>query len=348
MRGKRMTAGKSDRADVEAGRMAQILFSRGGLCYTKTYIYEIISEGIRMKVLCFGSLNIDMVYAVPHFVRGGETLAAHGLARYTGGKGLNQAVALARAGASVRMAGAIGEDGRFLLDALSAAGADTALVEVRPDTPSGHAIIQNDAAGDNCILLYGGANRTITQQQIRRTVAAFAPGDAILLQNEVNGLTGLFRAAADAGLRIFFNPSPMEAALLDLPLGLVDTFFLNEGEAAALTGLPASATEEELPSALARRFPRANIVLTLGGKGARYLAGGQCLAQPAYAVPVVDTTGAGDTFTGFFLAAVAEGQSPAAAMDLASRAAAIAVSRPGAAPSIPTRAEAEAFRGGRA
>ena len=169
--------------------MAQILFPRGGLCYTKTYIYEIIPEGIRMKVLCFGSLNIDMVYAVPHFVRGGETLAAHGLARYTGGKGLNQAVALARAGASVRMAGAIGEDGRFLLDALSAAGADTALVEVRPDTPTGHAIIQNDAAGDNCILLYGGANRTITQQQICRTVAAFAPGDAILLQNEVNGLT---------------------------------------------------------------------------------------------------------------------------------------------------------------
>ena len=331
MRGKRMTAGKRDRADVEAGRMAQTLFPRGGLCYTKKHIYKIISEGIRMKVLCFGSLNIDMVYAVPHFVRGGETLAAHGLARYTGGKGLNQAVALARAGASVRMAGAIGE-----------------LVEVRPDTPSGHAIIQNDAAGDNCILLYGGANRTITQQQIRRAVAAFAPGDAILLQNEVNGLTGLFRAAADAGLRIFFNPSPMEADLLDLPLGLVDTFFLNEGEAAALTGLSASATEEELSSALARRFPRANIVLTLGGKGARYLAGGQCLAQPAYAVPVVDTTGAGDTFTGFFLAAVAEGQSPAAAMELASRAAAIAVSRPGAAPSIPTRAEAEAFRGGRA
>ena len=291
-----------------------------------------------MKVLCFGSLNIDYTYRVSHFVRQGETLAAESLQVFSGGKGLNQAIALARAGAETWMAGAAGEDGRFLLEELAAAGVRTDHVCVLQQERTGNAIIQNDRAGDNCILLYGGANRAITEAQVDEALQHFGAGDWLLLQNEINQLPYIMRQAHARGMKIAFNPSPMEARVLEYPLESVDLFLLNRVEAAQLAGTD-GADEQALLAALLGRFSRAAMVLTLGADGAVYTDGAETVQQAAYPVQAVDTTAAGDTFTGFFLAARMRGEGAPQAMELASRAAAIAVTRRGAAPSIPTFAE---------
>lgn len=289
-----------------------------------------------MRALCFGSLNIDYVYQVPHFVTRGETLAASALRRFSGGKGLNQAVALARAGLDTAMAGAAGPDGDFLLEELRAAGVDTALVR-RVDCPTGHAIIQNVPDGDNCILLFGGANREIDRAQAEETLDQFAPGDLLLVQNEISALREIMELAKARGMRVALNPSPMEDVLKSLPGSLIDYLILNEGEARSFTGIQAG-PEEQL-RALSKMLPDTALVLTLGGDGAMLLDRRGICSQPAFPVQAVDTTGAGDTFTGFFLASYLSGGDGARALELAARAAAIAVGRPGAAPSIPTRDE---------
>lgn len=291
-----------------------------------------------MKVLCFGSLNIDYTYRVSHFVRQGETLAAESLQVFSGGKGLNQAVALARAGAETWMAGAVGEDGRFLLEELAAAGVRTDHVCVLQQERTGNAIIQNDRTGDNCILLYGGANRAVTEAQVDAVLQHFGAGDWLLLQNEINQLPYIMRQAHARGMKIAFNPSPMEARVLEYPLESVDLFLLNRVEAAQLAGTDGT-DGQALLAALRGRFSRAAVVLTLGADGAVYTDGAETVQQAAYPVQAVDTTAAGDTFTGFFLAARMRGEGAPRAMELASRAAAIAVTRRGAAPSIPTFAE---------
>lgn len=295
-----------------------------------------------MKVLCFGSLNIDYTYRVDHFVRPGETLSARSLQVFPGGKGLNQSLALAKAGAKVSHAGAVGEDGRFLLELLENAGVDISQTEILPDTRTGNAIIQNDAAGDNCILLFGGANRAITPEQVDRTLASCEPGDYLLLQNEISSLGYLVEQAAKKGLRIVLNPSPMNGEILALPLDQIDLFLLNEVEAAQLTGLP-SEEAEALGDALRERFPKAGIVLTLGSRGSVYLDGEKRIVQKPYPVQAVDTTAAGDTFTGYFLAGLLAGRPIEETMDRASRASAIAVTRPGAATSIPTPDEVDGW-----
>lgn len=292
-----------------------------------------------MKVLCFGSLNIDYVYQVPHFAGGGETLAAGSLSRFSGGKGLNQSIALARAGLEVQHAGAVGRDGRFLLEELREAGVRTESVEVLEDARTGHAIIQRTPSGENCILLYGGANRRITRERIDRVLSGFGPGDALVLQNEISQLPYLAERARERGLTVALNPSPMEEGLLPL-LPLANYLLLNEIEAAQLLqglGKPVPEAGEDLAAALA--LPPTAVVLTLGPQGSLFADGARLVRQAAVPVRAVDTTAAGDTYTGFFLAGVLSGQSVEWSMKYASAAAAIAVTRPGAAPSIPTRAE---------
>lgn len=290
-----------------------------------------------MKVLCFGSLNIDYTYRVDHFVGRGETLAAESLQVFSGGKGLNQAIALARAGAETWMAGAVGEDGRFLLEELAAADVRTDHVSVLQQVRTGNAIIQNDKTGDNCILLYGGANRAVTEAQADAALRHFCAGDWLLLQNEINQLPYIMRQAHARGMKIAFNPSPMEARVLDFPLEYVDLFLLNRVEAAQLAGQDGAA--DDLLRVLREQFPGAAVVLTLGEQGAVYADSEQTIRQAAYPAEAVDTTAAGDTFTGFFLASLLRGEGVPQAMALAARAAAIAVTRRGAAPSIPTLAE---------
>ena len=290
-----------------------------------------------MKVLCFGSLNIDYTYRVDHFVGKGETLAAESLQVFSGGKGLNQAIALAHAGAETWMAGAVGEDGRFLLDELAAAGVRTDHVSILQQVRTGNAIIQNDKTGDNCILLYGGANRAVTEAQADAALGHFCAGDWLLLQNEINQLPYIMRQAHARGMHIAFNPSPMEARVLDFPLECIGLFLLNRVEAAQLAGQDGAA--DDLLRVLREKFPGAAVVLTLGEQGAVYADGEQTIRQAAYPAEAVDTTAAGDTFTGFFLASLLRGEGVPQAMALAARAAAIAVTRRGAAPSIPTLAE---------
>ena len=297
-----------------------------------------------MKVLCYGSLNIDFVYTVDHFVRKGETLGSEALSVFTGGKGLNQSVALKRAGADVMHAGAIGEDGRFLLDFLNESGVDTTLVKILPDVRTGNAIIQNDRAGDNCILLYGGANRAVTEEMAEETLSHFSEGDWIILQNEISCLSFIMRKAHEKGMKTVLNPSPIDESVMELPLEYVDVFMVNETEAAAIikavTGKEADIKDHEYISRIFRdTFPGSVTVLTLGEKGSVYISSEKTFFQKAYPVKAVDTTAAGDTFTGYFIAGLLSGTSPEESMDTAARASAIAVTGKGAAPSIPERAE---------
>ena len=299
------------------------------------------------KILTFGSLNIDYVYSVDHFVQKGETLASSALEIFSGGKGLNQSVALGRAGAEVFHAGAVGPDGQFLLDLLQEAGVDTHLVKQLESVRTGNAIIQRDPEGNNCILLYGGANQAITREQVKESLEGFGAGDYIVLQNEINQMPFLMEQAHAKGMHIVLNPSPMNGRIFEMPLGCVDYLILNEVEAAQIleADTPALGDEkaalgdekagEAMAELLKKKFPRGRIVLTLGENGSVYCGEETRIRQPAYAVRAVDTTAAGDTFTGYFIAGISRGMSAEEALDTASRAAAIAVTKPGAAPSIP-------------
>ncbi len=289
----------------------------------------------QVRVLSFGSLNLDLVYQVDHIVRPGETIDADDVQTHCGGKGLNQSIALARAGADVAHAGIVGEDGQALLDALADAGVDAGRVRTEPGK-SGHAIIQVDAAGQNSIVLFGGSNRHVTQAYIDEALEGYGAGDVIVLQNEVNMLPEIISSAAARGMRVVLNPSPFDARVGECDLGLVWLFFVNEVEGEQLTG---ESEPDRILDVFARRYPDANVVLTLGAAGAVARFGDQRVAQPAIPAQVVDTTGAGDTFTGFFLAEYLRGGDVAQALLVAARASSIAVSRAGAAPSIPTLAE---------
>lgn len=293
-----------------------------------------------MKFLNFGSLNLDFVYDVEHFVRPGETISSAALNTFSGGKGLNQSVALSRAGAQTYHGGCIGKDGQILLDGLRAAGADVSFVRVLKSCRTGHAIIQVDPSGQNCILLFGGANQAVTDVQIEETLSRFGAGDFLLLQNEINGLEQLMEKAAEKGIRIAFNPSPIDGKISQLPLEKVEFFLLNEIEGAALGG---GNRPEEILEGLKKRYPKAKIVLTLGKEGALYFDGEKTFFQPIFSVKAMDTTAAGDTFTGYFLEAVSRGLPGDVCLKRAAAASAIAVSRKGASPSIPDGAEVDAF-----
>lgn len=298
-----------------------------------------------MKILNFGSLNIDHVYQLDHFVRPGETIASRSYMRFCGGKGLNQSVALANAGAEVWHAGLIGEDGVFLRQRLEKAGVKTEFVRTCA-TQSGHAVIQIDPQSENCIILDGGANRAVDAAFIAAALAPFGAGDLLLLQNEINEIPAIMRAAHAKGMRIAFNPAPMGPEVLAYPLELVDIFVVNEIEAAELAGRSQAAAAEADPQEVMRelmtRFACAMIVQTLGSKGVLCREGGVVLTCPARRVKAVDTTAAGDTFIGFFLAELARGGQTMQALETGCAASAITVTRPGAADSIPLLSEVRA------
>ncbi len=284
-----------------------------------------------MKLLNFGSLNLDYTYQVDHFVRPGETEASISRTLVCGGKGLNQSVALAKSGANVYHAGAVGrQDGAILIDTLRRAGVNTDLILEFEDIPSGSAFIQVNPSGENCIVLDGGANQAITRDYIDHVLSRFVNGDWLVLQNEISELPYLIERAHDIGMTIVLNPSPMNSSVMKMPLGYVDIFLLNEDEAAALCSSNADPSEE-----LAKRFPDALIVITLGSQGSIAVKNGRRYKQPAYPAQAVDTVGAGDTYTGFLIGSLAEGVSLSDAMRLASKASSISVTRKGASTSIP-------------
>lgn len=292
-----------------------------------------------MRILNLGSLNIDRTYQVDHIAEAKETIKCTGYEEFCGGKGLNQSAALARAGAEVYHAGCIGRDGRVLLDYLQETGVKTDYIEYS-GSPSGHAVIQVDREGQNSIIICGGANDDITKEYIDRVLEDFGEGDMLLVQNEIANVSYAMEGAKQRGLRIAFNPSPISEQIKGYRLHTVDYFILNEVEGKSLADAE-SGEPEEMIERLRARFPQAVFVLTLGEKGAYCFDASSLIYQEIFPAEAVDTTGAGDTFTGYFLAGTAGGASPEKAMRYAAMASAIAVSRHGAAPGIPTLAEVE-------
>jgi ribokinase len=292
-----------------------------------------------VKIVNFGSMNIDYVYHVEHFIQAGETLNSLSLEKHCGGKGLNQSIALAKAGAKVYHAGMIGLDDEILKEALSANGVDlTYLNECGKST--GHAIIQVNQEGQNCILLYSGSNYAFQKAYIDDVLKGFEGNDLVVLQNEINEIPYIMRKAHQQGLKIAFNPSPINAELADYPLETVDWFILNEIEGEALTG---KEKPSEIVGELLVRYPSAAIILTLGQKGVLYQDRFKTESFGVYQVDTVDTTAAGDTFTGYFLAGIVKGMDTGNILKWASAAAALAVSQKGAADSIPSWYETNMF-----
>ena len=284
-----------------------------------------------MKICCFGSLNLDMVFSVKNFVQPKETIQSNGLAHFAGGKGLNQAMAIRKSGAQVMMAGSIGPDGQMLLDVCDQNGLDRRFVRTT-STNTGVAVIQVNGSGENCIILYDGANRSNDQAFMDEVLAELQAGDLLILQNEVNDLAYLMKMAGQRKIRIILNPSPFEEALKELPLELCAFLIVNEVEGQALSG---KNQPQAIVDTLQDKYPDTGIILTYGAQGVYYATSGGKGYQRAFQVEAVDTTGAGDAFTGYFIGMIAKGMVIQDAITMAQKAAAISVTRQGAAGSIP-------------
>lgn len=288
-----------------------------------------------MKIINLGSINIDHVYRVEHFVRPGETLESESYSVFSGGKGANQSIALARAGAAVVHAGRVGPEGAWLKELLADNGVDAELVRV-VDAPTGHAVIQVNPEGENAIIIHGGANRTFKKSEIDRVLERAEAGDFLLLQNETNAVAEVLERAE--GLTVVFNPAPMDEDVNGYPLEKVDIFIVNQVEGEALSG---QSEPEAILDALQGLYPDSRTVLTLAKAGVIYADATERIHVAAKEVEAVDTTGAGDTFIGYFLAELARGSTIERCLEIGVRAAAVCVTRQGAADSIPTLSELE-------
>jgi ribokinase len=293
-----------------------------------------------MRILNFGSYCIDNVYSVPHFVEPGETLPSLAYHIHPGGKGLNQSLALAYAGANVSHAGKVGIDGEWMKNLLMEAGVDTSLTQVVAN-PSGHANIQVTPKGENAIVIYGGANKTMETGDLISALDGSSPGDILLIQNEINCLPELIELASAKQQRIVFNAAPITEEVLSYPLEEIEIFTFNEIEGHALSG---EESPQDILDSLIDRFPTSQLILTLGEQGAIYKSSKTQFSQPAYPVKAIDSTGAGDTFIGYYLAGYVQGLPIEQCLNNACKAAAISVTKEGAASSIPRNAEVRAFQ----
>lgn len=288
------------------------------------------------QILNVGSINIDHVYQVDHFVRPGETMASRSLSIGLGGKGANQSVAIARAGGDVVHFGQLGQGDAWASEILADSGVDVSAINSVSQS-SGHAIIQVDSQGENSIILHGGANQNCQGADLEAILRDRGQAiETILLQNETNLVSQAIELALELNKKIVLNPAPMTESILDLPLEKLDTLIVNEIEAQQL----ASNTDlTRALSSLVDRCPDTKIILTLGAKGLQFLRGDQRIDLPAVAADVVDTTCAGDTFVGYYLAGKQQGLDDVSALEQAARAAAITVSRLGAIDAIPSLQE---------
>ena len=288
-----------------------------------------------MKILNFGSCNLDYVYTLDHIVAPGETESTDAFDLFPGGKGLNQSIAAAKGGAEVYHAGCIGRDGGILRDIMAQSGVNLSCLR-QVDLPNGHAIIQVSRKGENSIFLFAGSNNAVTKEQVDAVLSEFSAGDILLLQNEINLVPYIVKKGFEKGMQIVLNPSPFNEKISEIDFSCLSYLILNEVEAREIAE---GADPDECLANLRKRYPFLNIVLTLGTKGCVYRGGEEALFHPAFRVQVVDTTAAGDTFTGYFLASLAEGLAVEECLRRASAASALAVSRMGAAPSIPYKEE---------
>lgn len=284
-----------------------------------------------MKIVNFGSCNIDYVYSLDHIVNVGETETTYKLETFAGGKGLNQSIALARAGAKVYHAGCIGEDGEMLREIMSDSGVDLSYIK-NTTTKNGHAIIQVSAKGDNSIFIYPGSNAEVSKDYIDSVLEDFEKGDILLLQNEISNVNYIIEKAYEKQMQIILNPSPINEKINEIDFGKLTYIVLNEIEAKEISG---SKTAEESLLFFSKNYPDLKIMLTLGSKGSVYFDNENKISQAAFLVDAVDTTGAGDTFTGYFVAGISQNENYCEILKKASAASAISVSKMGAAPSIP-------------
>ena len=288
-----------------------------------------------MKILVFGSTNIDHNYQMEHIARPKETVTSLGYEIHPGGKGLNQAIAFAKTGQHVYLAAVVGNDAGMLLDVMEKYDVDTRYLR-KINAPNGHAIIQIDENGENSIFLYPGTNNSITHEYVDRVLNGFEKGDFIILQNEINRQDYIIDKAYEKGMVILMNPSPCDDSLKALPLEKVSYFFINEVEGAILTG---ESDPEKILDRMGELYPESRVILTLGAEGSCFRYKDQYCRQAIFPVKAIDTVGAGDTFMGYFSYGLSQGMSPAECLLLATKASSITVTRKGAADSIPTLEE---------
>ncbi len=285
------------------------------------------------KLVNLGSLCIDNVYRVANIAATGETVPSISHAVYAGGKGLNQSLAAAKAGAEVVHVGAVGSDGEWLRELLDANGVDASGVRVVGEA-SGHAVIQVNDAGANAIVVTGGANRKLVPADVEGALAQMAPGDWLLLQNEINDLDFVLRRAAEERCQVAFNVAPVDGREPHYALDGIALLIVNEVEAAALAGI---AEPEAAVRTLRQRHPQTEVVLTLGADGLIHAGEEGVTTLPPFPVEAVDETAAGDSFIGYLMAALLAGESMSYALRMGAAAGALAVTQPGAATSIPEK-----------
>lgn len=286
-----------------------------------------------MKCCVFGSLNIDKVYSLDHLPEKGETLSCLNYEIHIGGKGLNQAISLKKTSEEVYIAGCIGNDGIFLKDFLDKNGVDTSLLKIN-DSFTGSALIEVDRNGQNQMILFKGTNHEISKEYCDYVLNCFEKGDLILMQYETSCVEYMAEKAHKKGLITAINPSPYVNELDSFNYKYIDYIILNEFEGKSIS------KENNTGLALKKLYSMTDngkIIMTLGADGAAYYDGKDIYSCNAFDVDVVDTTGAGDTFTGYILSSLLEGTGPDKALKISSAASAIAVGLAGAAETIPTR-----------
>ena len=288
-----------------------------------------------MKVLCFGSANLDHVYKVDHFTVPGETQGCLEYNIKCGGKGVNQAIAMALAGNDTYFAGIIGSDGGLLKDALVDKGVHIDYMKIS-NKPTGHAIIEVDQSGQNHILLYGGTNKEIDFEYIDEVLSHFSKGDIVVLQNEINNVPYIIERCYEKEMKIFFNAAPCDIAVKNYPIEKVTWLVVNETEGAALSN---EEDYEKIIQTLKQKYPHTHILFTMGKEGSRVLTDKEDIKVEALKVNAVDTTGAGDTYIGYFVRGIVEEMPLLETAQMATKASAIAVTRFGAVDSIPNYEE---------
>lgn len=290
-----------------------------------------------MKVFNYGSINIDHIYRIPRFVQPGETLASKHYQMMLGGKGANQSIALARAGASIQHIGRISTFDDWIFQKLQEDGIGVYCI-ARVEEPTGHAIIQVNDTGENSIMLFGGANQSFTIKGVAECLSNAEQGDWLLLQHECNLTPEVMKLAKDHNMTVVYNPAPMPDDISIVPLECVDYLVMNEVEALQFAANDSLSKDrpEELVEYLHQKYPHLKIILTLGSKGVIYKDAETMIFQAAEKVSAVDTTAAGDTFIGYFVQQCLENQSVETALSVACKAAAVTVQTLGASESIPT------------
>lgn len=285
-----------------------------------------------MKILNFGSINKDFVYLVENFVQSGQTISSKKYEVFLGGKGLNQSVALAHSGANIYHAGCINKNDDSIIIQLNKWGVNTDNI-IKVEDPTGHAIIQVNDNGENSIIIHGGANHSISSEQIENTLNKFKSGDILVLQNEINKIEEIINRGYEIGMKIFLNPAPFTKEIINYPLQKLDTLIFNESEGFGLSSGEQDKTK--ILKYLSKKYPSTKLLLTLGKKGSIYIYNNKVIEIPANKVNSVDTTAAGDTYIGYFISSYYKNNEIKESMEIASKAASISTTKMGGAISVP-------------